>query len=236
MYDTATKTATYSHLTTPITIPAAPTPTFALTAPTSGTFTASQLVTINWTAANVSANNVVSLCLDKDTKMMNGNEKWIEIDQAKATDGHFTFNTTGYAPGTYYIGGYMYDNVLKKATYSPYLSQPIVISASTNSVAAVSNLNASVDSLNVQGGTDGASLVDNNPSNLAVTTKDFVFSSNVQAASITSNRPSDTAGADNQYDEEILAQTDARKELAAIDRVLQDQDAWLPQSERNWLA
>ena len=111
-----------SHLTKPIIIPA---PTFKLTGPTSGIYTPGQSVTITWTACNVSCNSVISLCLDRDKKW-NGNERWIEIDQVAAANGHGSYNidTTDLIPGKYYIGGYIYDKILKTATFSR-LSPPI---------------------------------------------------------------------------------------------------------------
>ena len=76
---------TYSHLTQSITIQAAATPTFNLTAPTSGTFTAGQNVAIQWTATNAAAGSSVALCYDKDTVWGNGNETWITFGQAAAS-------------------------------------------------------------------------------------------------------------------------------------------------------
>ena len=99
----------YSHLTQSITIQAnAPAATFTLTAPTSGTFTVGQAVPIQWTAASVAAGSSVNLCLDTDTAW-NGNETWIKYGVAAANGtGSYSWNTTGVAPGTYYIGGYLY--------------------------------------------------------------------------------------------------------------------------------
>ena len=53
------------------------TPSFTLTGPTSGTFTAGQTVTIQWTAADVDAGSSISLAYDTTTNW--GNPKWIEI-------------------------------------------------------------------------------------------------------------------------------------------------------------
>ena len=63
---------------------------------------------------------------------MNGNEKWIEVDKVTAANGNgsYTFDPTGIAPGTYYVGGYMYD----KSTYvftTSHLTSPITIPAPT---------------------------------------------------------------------------------------------------------
>ncbi|MGA2798788.1 MAG: Ig-like domain-containing protein, partial [Thermoguttaceae bacterium] len=138
IYDKKLWTVTNSHLFTPIIIPA---PTFKLTAPTSGTYAPGQPITVTWTATNISANNVVSLCLDVDTKLWNGNEKWIEIDKAAASDGTYTFNPAGYAPGTYYIGGYLYDKKLLTFTGS-HTGSTITIS-NNSSGALLGALNSS---------------------------------------------------------------------------------------------
>jgi Mg-chelatase subunit ChlD len=129
LYNHTTHIPAYSHLSTPITIPS---PTFAFTAPTSGTFTAGQQpVTIQWTAGNVGANSSISLCYDPDAKW-NGNEKWIEIGQKAAVNGSdsYTWNTSGVAPGTYYVGGYLYNNTTHTPTYS-HLSTPIILSSNS---------------------------------------------------------------------------------------------------------
>ena len=52
-------------------------PSFTLTGPASGTFTAGQTVTIQWTAANVDAGSSISLAYDTTSNW--GNPKWIEI-------------------------------------------------------------------------------------------------------------------------------------------------------------
>ena len=102
--------------------------TFAVLGPTSGTYQAGQMVNIPWTAGGVVAGSTISLCYDTDTSF-DGNEHWIEIDAVTAADGShpFMWDTTGVAPGTYYLAGYMYDGV-KTFTFS-HLSQPITIAA-----------------------------------------------------------------------------------------------------------
>ena len=106
---------------------AAATPTFTVVGPTTGTYQAGQTVNISWAASNVTAGSTVSLCYDSDTTF-NGNEHWIEIDKVSATNsgGTYAWNTTGVAPGTYYLAGYMYDG--SKATFS-HLGQAITITA-----------------------------------------------------------------------------------------------------------
>ncbi|MBN2581092.1 MAG: trypsin-like serine protease, partial [Pirellulales bacterium] len=103
--------------------------TFTLTGPTSGTYTAGQNVTVTWTATNVPAGSVISLCLDQDLQWMNGNERWIEIDKVAAVNGNgsYTFDPAGIASGTYYVSGYLYNNATKAATVSQ-LTSPITIS------------------------------------------------------------------------------------------------------------
>lgn len=101
---------TFSHLTRAITIQGNST-TFALTAPTSGTYSAGSNVSIQWAASNVGSGSKISLCYDVDTRF-NGNEKWIEIDQVAAANGKgsYTWNTSGVAAGSYYVGGYLWSN------------------------------------------------------------------------------------------------------------------------------
>jgi hypothetical protein len=101
-------------------------PTFILTAPTSGTYAAGQSVSIQWTAGNVPAGSLISLCYDKDTTLWNDNEKWIEIDKVAATNGNgsYSWGTTGVAAGTYYIGGYLYSGGI---AYNSHLTQSITI-------------------------------------------------------------------------------------------------------------
>jgi hypothetical protein len=116
---------TYSHLTQSITIQAAAAPTFNLTGPASGAFTVGQTVPIQWTAGNVGAGSTICLCYDTGTSF--GNVIWIEFNQAAANGaGTYNWNTTGVAPGTYYIGGYLWSG--GKPTYS-HLTQSITITA-----------------------------------------------------------------------------------------------------------
>ena len=115
----------FSHLLTPITITGPAVPSFAVTAPASGSFAAGQSVTIAWKDQNAPADARISLAYDTDTAI-NGNEQWIEIDQAAPANGLGTYqwNTTGVKPGTYYIAGYLWSN--GAPTFS-HLLTPITI-------------------------------------------------------------------------------------------------------------
>ena len=105
------KATSFSHLTGAIEIEPGVSQSFVLTGPASGTFTAGDVVNIQWTAAGVVPGSTISLCYDEDTTWWNGNEHWIEIDQVTATNGNdsYNWNTTGVTAGTYYLAGYMYD-------------------------------------------------------------------------------------------------------------------------------
>jgi probable HAF family extracellular repeat protein len=116
-----------SHLVQSITI-TAPKPSFRVTAPSSGTYTAGQDINVYFWGSNVPSNNKVSLCYDTDTIWNNGNEKWITIDRATAVNGysHYTWNTLGVKPGKYYLAGYLW--AYGKATVS-HLTRSITIVA-----------------------------------------------------------------------------------------------------------
>ena len=74
----------------------------------------------------MAAGSTVSLCYDTDAAW-GGNETWIKFGQAAANgNGTYSWDTTGMAPGTYYIGGYLYSG--GKPTYS-HLTQSITIQA-----------------------------------------------------------------------------------------------------------
>ncbi len=116
---------TYSHLTQSITIQAAPAPTFALTGPTSGTYTVGNTVSITWNAANVPAGSTVALGYDTGTTF--NNVTWITFNAPVYNgNGSFGWNTSGVTPGTYYIAGYLYAS--GKPTYS-HLSQSFTLQA-----------------------------------------------------------------------------------------------------------
>jgi hypothetical protein len=99
-----------SHLVSAITIAPVPSPSFTISGPTSGVYDVGQTVTIQWTAANVDAGSKISLAYDTTTNW--GNVKWVEVDGVTAADGaaSYMWNTTGVAPGTYYLAGYLYDS------------------------------------------------------------------------------------------------------------------------------
>ncbi|MBN2577591.1 MAG: tandem-95 repeat protein [Pirellulales bacterium] len=125
LYNFATYRAAISPFGAPITLPA---PTFTLTGPASGAYAPGQPVTISWQAGNIPVGGAISLCLDQDTITMNGNERWIEIDQVAAANGSFSyaFDSAAFAPGRYYVGGYLYNFATHTAVFS-CLEQPITI-------------------------------------------------------------------------------------------------------------
>jgi hypothetical protein len=218
MYDKVTKKFTDAHMATPITIAAAPAPTFNLTGPTSGTFSAGQLVTITWAATNVSSNNLISLCIDKDTQLWNNNERWITVDANIAANGSFQFNLPGLTAGTYYIGGYMYDKVQKSFTNS-HLTQPITVAYDAPQTETAKLLEATDEENVLDPQTDAG-----NAEYLALADKFF--------SSDSSERLTDSSK-DFGSEEEVLTQTDDKQEVEAIDRIFQDQNLWL---EKAWMA
>ncbi|MEN6449440.1 MAG: choice-of-anchor Q domain-containing protein [Thermoguttaceae bacterium] len=114
----------YSRLSQPITIGATGTPSFTIKSPASRQFMAGQIVPIQWTAANVSAGDKLSLCYDANAGW-DGKEHWVTIDLAASNgDGTFNWDTTGLGAGTYYLGGYLYSS--GKPIYS-HLTQSFAI-------------------------------------------------------------------------------------------------------------
>jgi hypothetical protein len=220
MYNKVAKSFTFSHLNTSVIVPA---PTFTLISPTSGTFTAGQPITITWTAPGVSANDIVSLCLDKDTKNLNGNEKWIEIDGVAASAGRFSFNTTGFAPGTYYIGGYMYNTIGKTFTTSHLLQSIIITGGSSQSTT---NASIAANDLKDSPVSDSANSVGNS-NDMIVASKNLIFSSSVHSELNASGAK--TTDNTEEYDEDELlpASSDKEEEIAMVDSVFQNHDSWL---------
>ncbi len=118
----------FSALTNISAAPSVSSAAFELTDPTSGTYSAGQSVSIEWLAANVKADDKISLCYDEDKIWWNGNEHWIEVDQVAAANGtgSYTWNTAGVRPGTYYVAGYLWSD--GRPVFSR-LTQPITIEA-----------------------------------------------------------------------------------------------------------
>ncbi len=125
---------TISYVAGTLTVTPAATPSFTITAPTSGSFTAGQTVTIQWNAANVDPGSTISLAYDTTTNW--GNPQWIEIGGLTAANGSgsYTWNTTGVAPGTYYVGGYLYDT---STPYYSHLSTSITVTAAATPSFAI---------------------------------------------------------------------------------------------------
>lgn len=138
--------ATWSYCTQTITL-VAPTPVFRITAPVASTYMPGQQATIFWTASNFAAGSKISLFYDTDTRL-NGNEKYIEIDQVTAANAggysNYTWTIPALAPGKYYVGGYLWS--YNKATWS-YLTQPITITAEPLMVDAAVAAAETVESL-----------------------------------------------------------------------------------------
>jgi large repetitive protein len=112
----------------------APAPSFTITGPTSGTFAAGQTVNFQWTAANVDAGSTISLAYDTTTSW--GNPTLIESNGVSAANGagSYTWNTTGVAPGTYYLEGYLNDAGID---YYSNLGTAITITAAANTTPVV---------------------------------------------------------------------------------------------------
>ncbi len=109
LYTSSSATAVFSHLTTSFTVTAAAAaPSFKLSGPASGTFSAGQTVPVQWTDAYVPSGSTISLAYDTTANW--GNATWIEIGAVGAANGSgsYNWNTTGLAAGTYYIAGYLY--------------------------------------------------------------------------------------------------------------------------------
>ncbi|MGO9108669.1 MAG: hypothetical protein ACLP9L_05500 [Thermoguttaceae bacterium] len=118
LYTPSSATAVFSHLTTSFSLAAAAAPSFTLTGPASGTFSAGQTVTIQWNAANVPSSSSISLAYDTTTNW--GKPRWIEIGAVAAANGSgsYSWNTAGMPAGTYYIAGYLYTPSSATAVFS----------------------------------------------------------------------------------------------------------------------
>ncbi|MCE5267587.1 MAG: hypothetical protein LLG00_06860 [Planctomycetaceae bacterium] len=112
------------------------TPTFNITSPTSGSYTAGQAIPIQWNASQVPASSTIALCYDTDAVWGNGNETWLTVSQtAYSGAGAYTWNTTGVASGTYYVAGYLYAN---GSAICSHLTTPITVQQSTPSFTVTS--------------------------------------------------------------------------------------------------
>jgi hypothetical protein len=129
LYDLSTRQTVFSHVGTAIVV--AP-PTFTLAAPAVRTVAPGQIVTLEWTVAgvDVAATAKISLGYDRDSTPFDANQHWIEVDQIAVTTANgvasLRWNTTGVAPGTYYLDGYLYDVATGQMVYSS-VATPIVI-------------------------------------------------------------------------------------------------------------
>ena len=128
----------------------------------------------------------------------------------------------------------MYDKVTRLFTDSQFMQSFTIVAASSQSLMSNALAVAGDPGAGAPGGTDGASLVDNT-SNLAIASKDLVFSSAEPATPIASQRITGAGGANNQDGDELLAAND-NKELSAVDAALRDQDAWLQEPSPTWMA
>jgi hypothetical protein len=143
-----------SHTLEPITITdtSAGQTSFALSAPSSGSYQAGNSVSIQWTAANVSAGSKISLCYDENSAWTGNKQHWIEIDNVTGADGSgsYSWNTTGVTPGTYYVAGYLW-NGGNTFTLS-HLTTSITITAAGGLTldAAAMAMPASADTLTTQ--------------------------------------------------------------------------------------
>ena len=119
---------TYSHLTQSITIKAAAAPTFTLTGPTSGTYHRRPVgpdpVDGRQRGRRQHDQPLATTRTRRGTATKPGS--WTYSVAAANGNGSYSWNTTGVAPGTYYIGGYLYSG--GKPTYS-HLTQSITIAA-----------------------------------------------------------------------------------------------------------
>lgn len=119
-----------SHLAKPITV-IAPTPTFRVTAPSSGAYTAGEDIKTYWLAKDAPTNATVSLCYDTD-KVFNGNEHWVKLNLNNSdmdlVGGYrsVSWNSFGLAPGKYYLGGFLTAN---GKNYYSHLTMPITVTA-----------------------------------------------------------------------------------------------------------
>jgi hypothetical protein len=93
-----------SHLPQPVAGYAPEAPLLSLWQPGAGMVRVGDLVNIQWIAQNLTAEHTLNLCYDTDPSF-NADPHWIEIDGAVVADGDgsYAWDTTGLAPGTYYV-------------------------------------------------------------------------------------------------------------------------------------
>jgi hypothetical protein len=78
--------------------------------PVSGSYAAGTSVLIRWWAAGVQTGSTINLCYTTSSDW-SGVENWISVGAITAFNGwtNWYWDTTGVPPGTYYIGGYVWD-------------------------------------------------------------------------------------------------------------------------------
>jgi hypothetical protein len=83
---------------------------WAMNAPLSGTYNVGSNITISWTATGVQPGYTVCLCYASQPNL-SGEEHWITVGEIQAINeiATWTWNTTGATPGTWYIGGYIWN-------------------------------------------------------------------------------------------------------------------------------
>ena len=89
-------------------------------------------MSIQWAAEIAGGNSgAINLAYAPDTIAWSANATWIH-NVATAADGagSYAWNTTGVAPGTYYLSGYLWDATAGQPVYSELYTTPIVIVAS----------------------------------------------------------------------------------------------------------
>ena len=92
-------------------------PTLDMTSPSSNqTVTQGQNVAIAWNGTDPDDAATVSIGYDQDNIFDNGNHTWIALSQSE--DGSYSWNTSGVAPGTYYIFGMIYDGECSDHDYA----------------------------------------------------------------------------------------------------------------------
>ena len=139
LYDHQEGVATFSHLTQSFTIQAA-TPTFELTDPASETYAVGQVIPIQWTASSVAPGSSINLAYDTDADWGGDRETWFKFGETAANgNGTYYWDTTGVAPGTYYIAGYLYDHTANTATFS-HLAQSFTIGTASGSSDGASSV------------------------------------------------------------------------------------------------